>query len=101
VDGREAASKHERWAHLRFLAIGKLLLNPPPKGKRLEALRALSEQAWPHPDSGELVTFSVSTLQRWFHAARGKSNATSALRRKVLASRGDYVTPILIGIIGG
>jgi putative transposase len=83
LDDGEAASKHERWAHLRFLVIGKLLLHPPPKGKLLEALRALSEQAWPHPETGEPTTFSVSTLQRWFRAARGKANATSVLRRKV------------------
>jgi putative transposase len=83
VDRNEAASRHERWGHLRFLVIGRLLLKPPPKGKLLEALRALAEQSWPHPETGESVTFGVSTIQRWFHAARGKSDATGVLRRKV------------------
>lgn len=83
MSGREAVSMHERWAHLRFLVIGSLLLRPPPKGKLMEALRALAAQSWPHPETGEPVTFSVSTLQRWFHAARGKDNATGVLRRKV------------------
>jgi putative transposase len=45
----------ERWAHLRFSVVGPLLASPPSRGQLHGRLRALADQAWRHPSSGEWV----------------------------------------------
>ncbi|NEV65453.1 IS481 family transposase, partial [Thiorhodococcus minor] len=60
----------ERWARLRFAIIGPLLAAPPPSGQLQTALAVLAEKTWRHPVSGLDVRFGVSTLERWYYAAR-------------------------------
>lgn len=79
----EALSLKERLALLRLMVIGQLLAAPPERGQLQEALRQLAGQSWPHPVTGQPVSFSVSTLQRWLYAARGEPNPIDALQRKV------------------
>ncbi len=62
--------KRERWARLRFSIIGALLSAPPAAGELAGALQTLSLKPWRHPVSTLDVQFSVSTLERWYYAAR-------------------------------
>ena len=80
----EKASVHERWAHVRFAAIGQLLAAPPQKGQLRAELRKLAERTWRHPVSGGPVRFGLSTLERWYYKASKESrDPVGVLRRKV------------------
>jgi hypothetical protein len=59
----------QRWARLRFAIIGPLLACPPRRGQLRVELEMLARRRWMHPTSGELVTFGVSTIERWFYIA--------------------------------
>ena len=37
-------------------------------------LERLAEKPWRHPTTGELVRFGLSTIERWYYAARAGSN---------------------------
>jgi putative transposase len=79
-----------RWARLRFAIIGPLLAAPPPKGQLQAALRGLSERTWQHPVTGKPVRFGLSTLERWFYAARGAGDdPVTVLRTRVRADAGQ------------
>lgn len=78
--------KRDRWARLRFSIVGALLAAPPAAGELLSALRALSAKSWRHPVSDLNVCFSVSTLERWYYAARSARDPVAALRNRL---RGD------------
>lgn len=78
--------QRDRWARLRFSIIGPLLAAPPAAGELHSALTALSAKSWRHPLSGVDVRFGVSTLERWFYAARSASDPVAALRNRL---RGD------------
>jgi hypothetical protein len=72
----------ERWARLRFAIIGPLLAAPPPPGELRAALRALAAKTWRHPRTGLELRFGVSTLERWFYAARRAADPVQALRNQ-------------------
>lgn len=72
-----------RWARLRFQVIGQLLCAPPEPGKLKERIAELAARAWRHPTTGMSVRFSDKTIERWFYAARSKTNPIEALARKV------------------
>lgn len=78
----------ERWARVRFAVVGRLLVSPPKRGKLQQALTELSAQLWAHPQSGELTTFGVSTIERWYYIARGSSAPIVALRRRIRSDAG-------------
>lgn len=79
----------ERWARLRFAIIGPLLAAPPAKGQLRAALEELSERTWRHPVGGRPIRFGVSTLERWFYAARGAGDdPVAVLRTRVRADAG-------------
>jgi transposase InsO family protein len=89
VADRGQAADRERWARLRFAIIGPLLAAPPAKGELQAALRELSARSWQHPVSGERVRFGMSTLERWFYAARGAGDdPVTVLRTRVRADAG-------------
>ena len=80
---------HERWARLRFSVIGQLLAAPPVKGELRAAIAALAARQWSHPDTGEALRFSFSTIQRWFYIAlRERNDPVGKLRRKRRADAG-------------
>lgn len=94
----ENASVHERWAHLRFAAVGPLLASPPEKGQLRAELKKLAERTWRHPASGKPVQFGLSTLERWYYrAAKERRDPVGVLRRKVRKDLGvqDSVSAIL------
>jgi len=71
-----------RWARFRFSIIGPLLSAPPKKGELKAHLEALSKRTWQHPLTGEPLSLSFSTLERWFYRAKKTQDPVSALRTK-------------------
>ena len=82
--------KRDRWARLRFAIIGPLLAAPPPPRALHAALRALAAKTWRHPVSGLDVHFGVSTLERWYYAARRKPDPVAALRNRLRRDIGRF-----------
>lgn len=83
-------SSRERWARLRLSIIGSLLAAPPDKGELLGALRALAARTWRHPVSGLDLRFGVSTLERWYYAARRASDPMAALIDRLRGRAGRF-----------
>ena len=93
--------KRDRWARLRFAIIGPLLAAPPAAGELHAALAALSAKSWRHPVSGLDVSFGVSTLERWYYAARRAADPVAILRnrRRSQCGRSKILTPAAIEIL--
>ena len=67
------------------------MASPPAQGELHARLRALADQAWRHPTSGQWVHFGVSTIERWYYRARrAKQDPVEVLRRKVRADAGGF-----------
>lgn len=81
-DTFEARTRQDRWARFRFSIIGPLLSAPPESGELQAVLAGLAKKQWRHPINGLPVTFSVSTIERWFYHARRKQDPIGALRTK-------------------
>ena len=79
-------NKRDRWARLRFSIIGPLLAAPPAPGELQAELVQLAAKTWRHPVSGLDVCFAVSTLERWYYAARRAHDPVAALKDRL---RGD------------
>ena len=79
-------SQRDRWARLRFVIIGPLLAAPAQSGELQSQLALFAAKTWRHPSTGLDVTFSVSTLERWYYAARNATDPVAALRNRL---RGD------------
>jgi putative transposase len=91
TDFEELGSSPERWAHLRFCIIGPLLAAPPEPGQLQQRLAELAENLWRHPGTGKRVKFGVSTLERWYYAAKNeRRDPVGVLRRKRRADRGEH-----------
>jgi hypothetical protein len=87
---RRKPSLHERWALLRFSVVGRLLASPPARGDLHEQLADLASKTWVHPVTGEPARFGVSTIERWYYAARrAQSDPVGALRKKVRKDAGS------------
>ena len=89
---RVAPARLRRDAHarLRFSIIGALFAAPPAKGELHGALRALAAKPWRDPATGLDVRFGVSTLQRWYYAARRSSDPVAALTDRLRAHVGCF-----------
>lgn len=79
-------NKRDRWARLRFMIIGHLLAVPPGSGELHGELVLLAAKTWRHPVSGLDVTFSFSSLERWYYEARRAKDPVDALKNHL---RGD------------
>lgn len=84
----ERPRSHERWAHLRFGVVGGLLASPPAPGELGAELSRLAQKPWRHPTTGDMVHFGMSTIERWYYAARGGANPVGVLRRKLREDSG-------------
>lgn len=91
MPGDERPRSHERWAHLRFGVVGGLLGSPPAPGELRAELSRLAEKPWRHPTTGELVHFGLSTIERWYYAARAGSNPVEVLQRKLRKDSGRFL----------
>jgi len=91
-------SDPQRWARLRFTVVGPLLATPPEGRQLQQAFRELSERDWLHPNTGLPVRFGVSTIERWFYAARNTPDPVAALCRERRSDAGSsrVFTPLLI-----
>ena len=78
--------KRDRWGRLRFAIIGPLLAAPPPKGELQDQLKALAAKFWRHPLTDKQIGFAVSTLERWYYAAKSAPDPVAALKNRL---RGD------------
>ena len=87
----------DRWARLRFSIIGPLLAAPPEAGQLHAALTALASKTWRSPD-GLDAHFAVSTLERWYYAARRANDPIAILRNRLRADVGCFpsMTPPVI-----
>ncbi len=80
---------HTAWAHLRFSVVGPLFSAPPPRGKLMAAITALSERTWKHPVSGEPTRFAPATIERWYYQAKAaRHDPVGVLRRRVRKDAG-------------
>lgn len=78
-----------RWARLRFAIVGPMLAAPPAPGELRAKLRELAGRDWQHPRSGAPVRFGVSTIERWFYAARrAHLDPVAALQTRIRADVG-------------
>jgi putative transposase len=78
----------DRWARLRFAIVGPLLAAPPEPGQLHATLCGLSTRYWQHPDSGQRVRFGLSTIRRWYYAARKVDDPVARLKRRLRRDRG-------------
>ncbi len=90
--------KRDRWARLRFSIIGPLLAAPPAPRELHATLIILAAKLWRHPASGLDVEFGVSTLERWYYAARRASDPVAALKDRLRGDIGGFpsLTPHVI-----
>jgi transposase InsO family protein len=93
--------KRDRMARLRFSIIGPLLAAPPAPGSLQAELLQLSAKTWRHPVSGFDVVFGVSTLERWYYAARRAHDPVAALKDRLRGDVGCFtsLTPIAIATL--
>jgi transposase InsO family protein len=80
----------ERWARFRFGVVGQLLAAPPAAGELHAQLRLLATQCWRHPVTGQPVRFGVSTIERWYYAARAARDPVQALARRPRSDQGTH-----------
>lgn len=87
----------DRWARLRFSIIGPLLAAPPEVGQLHAALTELASKTWRDPQ-GLDVRFGVSTLERWYYAARRAEDPVAILRNRLRGDVGRFpsMTPAVI-----
>jgi transposase InsO family protein len=76
---------------LRFAVVGGLLASPPAAGELRAELIRLASLAWRHPTTGQMVHFSVSTIERWYYAARRAGNPITVLERKLRGDSGQFL----------
>ena len=90
MEGDDGTQKRDRWARLRFAVIGPLLAAPPAPGELQAALAALAQRPWRHPLTGQEVRFGVSTIQRWYYAARKAPDPMTVLRNQIRRDIGAF-----------
>ena len=78
----------DRWARLRFVVVGPLLVAPPKGGELKAALTELSKKFWEHPRTKERVRFGYSTLEKWFYLAKATDDPVGALRERPRGTAG-------------
>jgi len=86
---RSDDGRHDGWARLRFAVVGPLLSAPPEKGELRSELEKLAAKTWCHPMTDEPMRFGVSTIERWYYAAKNeRQDPVGALRRRVREDAG-------------
>jgi putative transposase len=97
IDEPRDPSVTRRWANLRFSIIGPLLAAPPEHGEVVAKLVELAAKTYRHPMTGESVRYSLSTIERWYYAAKGAADPVAVLSRKVPSHAGSHaaITPTM------
>lgn len=81
---------HRRWGRFRHGVVGTLLSAPPEEGQLGIAIENLAAKKWEHPITGEPVKFGMSTIERWYYAAKGANDPVAALSRRLRKDRGTH-----------
>jgi transposase InsO family protein len=82
-------SDHVRWAQFRHSVVGQLLAAPPKRGELRCELEKLAARQWQHPLTGDPVSFSFATVERWYYAARNAgADPVGALRKRARSDIG-------------
>ncbi len=91
-------SQRDQWTRLRCSIIGPLLAAPPGPGELQGALTALCAKLWRHQLTGLDVRLGVSTLERWYYAARRAADPVAALKNRLRDDMGRFPsqTPAII-----
>jgi putative transposase len=84
MSDKKVSRPHDRWAHLRFSIVGSLLAAPPSHGELRAELEKLSQKEWLHPIESRPVQFGVSTIERWYYAARAADNDPVGILRRIV-----------------
>jgi transposase InsO family protein len=92
TDEPRDASVTRRWANLRFSIIGPLLAAPPEHGEVVVKLTELAMRTYRHPTTGEPLRYSLSTIERWYYAAKGADDPVAVLARKVPSHAGTHAS---------
>jgi putative transposase len=79
-----------RWANLRFSIIGPLMASPPEHGALAGRIAELAATTYKHPSTGEPMRYAVSTITRWYYAAKDAADPIAVLARKVPSHAGSY-----------
>jgi transposase InsO family protein len=82
--------QRDRWARLRFSIIGPLLAAPPPEGELQVAFKSLAAKSWRHPLADKEISFGVSTLERWYYAAKSAIDPVAALKNRLRDDVGRF-----------
>jgi transposase InsO family protein len=86
---RSDDERHDGWARLRFAVVGSLLSAPPEKGELRAELEKLAAKTWRHPMTDQPMRFGLSTIERWYYAAKNeRQDPVGALRRHVREDAG-------------
>jgi transposase InsO family protein len=80
----------DRWARFRFTVIGPLLSAPPERGQLHDELVRLASKSYRHPISGVGVRFGLSTLERWYYAARDAADPLGELKNRLRKDAGEH-----------
>lgn len=100
---KDSSNRRDKWARLRFSIVGGMLASPPPRGQLRQTIEALASRRYRHPTRpDEWITIGVSTIERWYYAARRTSDPVDVLRRKVRcdAGRGRCMSTGLLQALG-
>ncbi len=81
----------EAWARFRFAVVSRLLTMPPKSGELATALDALAQENFQHPITKELITVSLSTIERWYYMAKsGGVDSLAALKKAPRSDSGRF-----------
>lgn len=90
MNGEHDISKRDQWARFRFSVIGPLLCAPPQQGELRAELARLAAKRYKHPIIGTEVRFGLSTLERWYYAAREAADPIETLRNRLRKDAGAH-----------
>ena len=90
MKNRSEESSRERWARFRFSVIGPLLAAPPMRGQLRSELKKLAQKIFRHPLAGDPTSFGLSTIERWYYAARDARDPVAELKNRLRKDAGEH-----------
>ncbi len=90
MNGNRDICNRDRWARFRFSVIGPLLSAPPEKGELRGELARLAAKLYKHPITDSGLRLGVSTIERWYYAARDAADPLETLKSRLRKDRGAH-----------
>jgi transposase InsO family protein len=87
---RSEESSRDRWARFRFSVIGPLLAAPPSRGQLRSELLKLADKIFRNPITGDPTGFGLSTIERWYYAARDARDPVAKLKKRLRKDAGEH-----------